>query len=718
MARDSSHGPATALNGAGASAQPQAGPAGQTDAGPAGGAAGQPARRVALADKNVAMLSLPTRDLPSYYDSPSSPSAAGDSDWEDAEDPTASYVPTTNRGHKLSRHAPHTRRGRLGNHANVDGGFADPLSSGSLAPPAHKRRKLNDLASASSEAGFPVAPNLHLVPRPVHVLSRESDAPFPSYLPPVPQSPLDLLLQPAIQHTLGKKNATFHLLAESATNLIEQEAELVGALTKVCRGLRGEGFEWRWEGDDERRKAREDERRREREERDQKARSEREEREQKAEEDEAAASAAAADAAAAEVQAEEQTPAPAAMAVDSAAAASKETSAAAPEAAAAAAPAALDDDVKLEQATPVIPSAVAPSPSVVNPVPVPGVTPLSAESTPTGESRPDQATPAGEADAEMKDAAAAPAEQKNAAAATEGTPVAATEAPTPAPADGAPAPAAADVPAIVVGGSADDAATPADPAAVASTSEQPDATPAAPDAATAQAATATVAAAADGDASTTAEATPAPSGTDEPSVRRRSGRVATRGTGAGGIGGSMRHTRSRQSSPEEGYSSGADEFGAAGEGDSSLDEPSGAGGGGARAQQQQQQLVAEEEMPEYAARMVDPEVFVRSLFVSGDKVEMERVVPAPGGGVVGTGQMETLTPNEQEVLLHDCLTDLHRFLADTLEYRSRLLEIRDGTLGVERRRKGMHKAVRTVAMDWLEEEGAGMGVEPAGPYEQ
>ncbi|TNY24255.1 hypothetical protein DMC30DRAFT_387717 [Rhodotorula diobovata] len=55
-------------------------------------------------------------------------------------------------------------------------------------------------------------------------------------------------------------------------------------------------------------------------------------------------------------------------------------------------------------------------------------------------------------------------------------------------------------------------------------------------------------------------------------------------------------------------------------------------------------------------------------------------------------------------------SDLHRFLADTLEYRSRLLEIRDGTLGVERRRKGMHKLVRTVAMDWLQEEGAGMGV--------
>lgn len=48
--------------------------------------------------------------------------------------------------------------------------------------------------------------------------------------------------------------------------------------------------------------------------------------------------------------------------------------------------------------------------------------------------------------------------------------------------------------------------------------------------------------------------------------------------------------------------------------------------------------------------------------------------------------------------------DLHRFLADSLEYRSRLSEIRDGVLGVERRRKGMWRIVRSTALDWLEEE--------------
>lgn len=45
-------------------------------------------------------------------------------------------------------------------------------------------------------------------------------------------------------------------------------------------------------------------------------------------------------------------------------------------------------------------------------------------------------------------------------------------------------------------------------------------------------------------------------------------------------------------------------------------------------------------------------------------------------------------------------------MADSLEYRARLSEIRDGVLGIERRRKGMWKVVRMVAADWLEEESA------------
>ncbi|GAA5937904.1 hypothetical protein JCM3775_002392 [Rhodotorula graminis] len=695
--------------------------------------------RVRLADKDVGILSLPARDLPSYYDPPSSPSAASGSDGEGAVDGLASAIPTTNRGHKLSRLAPHTRRGRLGHHANVDAGFIDDTTSTSLVPPAQKRRKLNDLAAASSTSGFAVAPNLHLVPRSVHTLSREPDAPSPAHLPPVPQSPLDLLLTPAVQHTLGRKNNTFHLLAASATSLIEQEAELVGALTQVCRGLRGEGFDWRWDGDDERRRER-DETRRKVEDEERKVGDDKEQ----GALDEAAATAAAASAGQPAQNGEAPAPAPTAGAVDG-----MDVEASPAPTATTSAPA-LEDEVKLEQATPVLSAPSAPG-AVADPVPVPGLSPaLPATSTAVeGAEQTALAQAAPTQDVEMKEAAEPTTAEGAAADNSTAAPALAADAPATAAVDGDAAPAAngeaptastsapSEVPAIAVtaAGAEDPAATAADagaapasastpalngtsegehgapgagatvepvaPSADAATAADPPtpATPATP-------ALAATAAADSGDVAS-AEVTPAPSLSEEPSIRRRSGRVARGAAGAGGVSG--RHTRSRQSSPEEGYTDAEDEAEGAGEG-SSLDEPLAAGAAAASRPPRGQQAVEEEELPEYAARLVDPEVFVRGLFVSEGDVEMERVVPGPGGGMVGTGQMETLTPNEQEVLLHDCLTDLHRFLADTLEYRSRLLEIRDGTLGVERRRKGMHKAVRTVAWDWLQEEGAGMGV--------
>ncbi|BGP21968.1 hypothetical protein Rt10032_c18g6068 [Rhodotorula toruloides] len=717
--------PAPAQTGASAAA---GGPSARGTPGPAT-TAKDAGERVALADKNVAILSLPSRDLPAYYDPPSSPSATSDPDLDDF-DATHSHalplsashlVPTTNRGHKLSRLAPHTRRGRLGNYANVDAGFSDPTSSSSLIPPAQKRRKLNDLAPSSSTSGFPVAPNLHLIPRPVHSLSRESDEPYPSYLPPVPQSPLDLLLTPSIQHALGKRNNTFHLLGASATALIEQEAELVNALTKVCRGLRGEGFEWRWEGDEERKKVRAEERKKENEERErlkekeQAALREREEEaakrqqeraEKQAQEAQAAAAAevevaaaaeaeAKAEKAAAEAQkADEQRaqPADAQMVVDGAA--SHNASDEVPPI-----PAATIEQVKLEQATPVLQSAATPVEAPANPVVVPGI---SSSATPAAE-------PAQDADATMQEATPAEGTGQSSAA----TPAAAS---------------ALDVPAIAVIGPA----STADPSATATPVPAPngdstDTTPQAGEAAgqpiepgtdtPAPADSAAVVAAEAGasEEARTNEATPAPSASaEELASRRRSGRVATRGHGAGFPG--ARHTRSRQSSPEDDGDYDSDTLmamgvpgvegegfatGAAGEGEESLE-------GDARPKAHH--LVPEEELPEYATRLIDPEVFVRDLFVSEGKVELERLVPGPAGQVVGTGQFDTLTPNEQEVLLHDCLTDLHRFLADTLEYRARLSEIRDGILGVERRRKGMWRVVRTVAMDWLEEEESGMGV--------
>lgn len=605
-----------------------------------------PRRAYSQADLVCARSSLPSRDLPAYYDPPSSPSAASDPDFDDFDSthshalpPSASHlVPTTNRGHKLSRLAPHTRRGRLGNHANVDAGFVDPTSSSSLIPPAQKRRKLNDLAPSSSASGFPVAPNLHLIPRPVHSLTRESDEPYPAYLPPVPQSPLDLLLTPSIQHTLGKRNNTFHLLGASATALIEQEAELVNALTKVCRGLRGEGFEWRWDGDEERKKVRDEERKKEEEERErlkekeqallqqreeEAAKREQERAEKQAQEAEAAA-AAEAEKAAAEAQKADERPAQATDAqMDVDAAAAKEASVQPSPI-----PAATIEQVKLEQATPVLQSAVAPVEAPANPVAVPGI---SSSATPAAE-------PAQDGDATMQNATPS----ADAAQSGEATP------------DAAPGP---DVPAIAVTGPASTAdpsavATPAaegesstqTPQAAAQPGEPRTETPAPADQASVAAPAADEPAASDEPG--TNEATPAPSySADEPAARRRSGRVATRGHGAGFAG--ARHTRSRQSSPEDDgdYDSdtllamgvpGADGegfvAGGTGEGEDSVE-----GDGRPKAHH----LVPEEELPEYAARLIDPEVFVRDLFVSEGKVELERLVPGPAGQVVGTGQFDT-----------------------------------------------------------------------------
>lgn len=689
-----------------------------------------PPRRTQLVQQNVEMLSLPTRDSPAYYDSTSS--AGSDSDVSDfavaemdegsldfAVPSPAHPVPTTNRGHKLSRLAPHTRRGKLGHYPNADAGFAQDapgaaggdLSAGAAAP-AQKRRKLNDVAPYASEAGFPVAPNLHLVPRPVHSLSRESDQPAAAYLPPVPQSPLDLLLMPSVQHTLGKKNQTFHLLGASATALIEQEAELINALGKVCRDLRGEGFEWRWQGDDGRRLAKQ-------------AAKDEEERKVVAKEAETAAAAAeeanqpvAATPAAAATSANTQaTPAP----LEAAATPERPSETPAATNVAIADLKQVDDDVKLEQATPVLQSAVAPasaSTSIEERVAVPGI---------SGAGQGDVA-PA-EEDTEMR-----PAEEgasAAAAAAAAATPAEATANPPPAAATAnntgpalasavtaatlaqgtdsgtggsAPPPSAKE---IAEGGAAAEARASAPPATTttrAGAGEVPaiavtgpgstlasvategalgeeEATPAAALGGSVDSTAGTTAGAggpdeAEKDADETAtggEATPAPStaGGDESSApaagglsasnttaaaaaaaaaRRRSGRVPAAGGGRGG--GSVRHTRSRQSSPEdEGLYTSAgeddpllyddDAAETAGAGGAGRRRGGGSGSGSTTAAGARAQLVSEEELPEYAERMIDPEGYVRSLFVTEDKVELERLVPGPTGGMVGTGQFDS-----------------------------------------------------------------------------
>jgi len=72
-------------------------------------------------------------------------------------------------------------------------------------------------------------------------------------------------------------------------------------------------------------------------------------------------------------------------------------------------------------------------------------------------------------------------------------------------------------------------------------------------------------------------------------------------------------------------------------------------------EEEESPLVPIEDLPEYASRLVDPESYVRSLFVSDKEVELEKCVSGPNG-ISGTGIMESLSSNEQEALVHDCLT--------------------------------------------------------------
>lgn len=63
--------------------------------------------------------------------------------------------------------------------------------------------------------------------------------------------------------------------------------------------------------------------------------------------------------------------------------------------------------------------------------------------------------------------------------------------------------------------------------------------------------------------------------------------------------------------------------------------------------------IAVETLPEYAQRLVDPEIFVRSLFVSEGDVGVPVAIQ---GGPAGSLEVDVLSPNEQEVMVHDCLT--------------------------------------------------------------
>lgn len=577
------------------------------------------------------LSSLPSQDLPHYYD----PESCSDDD--------TPAPPTTNRGHKLLASARHVRRGRLGSYPHTDLGFAPSSAS--------KRQKKLDGASLPLQAGFSIAPNFHLL------RSYQDESLAPPALPSPAQTPLDLLLSPALQHTLGAKNQTFKTLAMSATGLIEQEGDLIGSLRRVCSGVRGEGYEWRWEGDEERKVKREKERADEREIEDERERLDEEERARREEAERLRVEEEDAREEERRIQEEEERhmaeleqlrledeEAEKLAIIERAAHAAEEE---------------LQRKREEEAKTAAL---VASVPEVEDA----NVDPLLLPSTNLPSENAMDTTPDGPAEGlEVK-----PAELVLQPLPSEAV-LALDNASLP------PLPSLPEIPANIVPNPTFELLVTVDPLEPAPTA--PLAEP-------------TEGASAEGETSLTApiygqgdemhEDSP-----EEPLTRRRSGRVASRFPEAGAGNGTPLDQRKRSGSTS---SSSSDVISGRTTAAASTSNAVARELGPAR-----KRRIQEEEMPEYATRLVDPEIYVRSLLVSEGDVEME---------VGGNGGTEILSPNEQEVMVHDCLVDLHRFLADSLEYRSRLSEIRDGVLGVERRRKGLWKVVRMVAADWLEEE--------------
>ncbi|GAA5986439.1 hypothetical protein JCM5350_003387 [Sporobolomyces pararoseus] len=889
-------------------------------------------KRVALQDRDLAMLSLASQDQPNYYDSPpTSPPLAPFPRTHPAyptsltrsplNPSTTTSLRVSNRGNKLDPTAPFTNPLKLGHHAHVDQGFKPSTtssSSSSATDSCLKKRKLNDLSSTSTKDGFLIAPNLQLLPRggtssglkdAEHY--RDGGGPleaFPSFLPLPPQSPLDLILLPHIQSIFSPKNYNFHLLSESCTGLIEQESELVGNLKKVCSGLRGEGFEWRWKGDE----LREIDRRNKREERDKQFESERVEREKlrkeqrekvlrerkERKEREKLEKQRLAAVALAEQEEEErrrkrqqeqeeeqdsivkpepdQTPTlqPAQQPVSSSGVeyaheipvnvhvnddddvemnndhqhrstllTTIPTPSSLPSLPLPPAPP-LEQPVQQEDTTMSIAndeqqqqnsgttadSLIVPSSSSVNPL-------TQKDPTSSSSSSPSVTTPRivtetaaatienlngnqigggeGQPQTMMMTGVEEGEEQQQQQSRSEPT-TTATNLPTndddstslPLPLPESSEQPVSQTTTSTSGNRDDQRGLPQDSLPSTTPVDMTNNTTTTKDSSTPVVSNITTS---DGNTTTTEtrqqeqpappppktkESQPEPeplvvveSGEqtaeqpqplqqqgvpgeepeaeveaegveegeeviEEPTIRR-SGRQtrATVGLRASQLlfeeGGTVATNSLVGGSGGRGLSYSPDPYGLA------ISTRFGGSSGGIQNQQQQQQneeiesdvqtprsslvggttttnnnnnngvtavdesdleleeeeeeeeelpLIPEEDIPEYAHRLIDPERYVKQLFVTDGPVELEKSLGTGVGGV------ETLSPNEQEALVHGCLTDLHRFLSDTLEYRDRLSEIRDGVLEVERRRKGMWKVVRTVALDWLEEEAAGGGI--------
>jgi hypothetical protein len=413
-----------------------------------------------------------------------------------------------------------------------------------------------------------IAPNLHLIPR------RSPSPPALAVLPPPPQSPLDLLLSSALQHTFGPKNGTMKTLAMSATGLIEQEGALIGSLRRVCAGLRGEGFEFRWEGDEEVKREREREEERELLEMDRWRRAEtirmeaadkvaKEEEEKRLAEELEAEAALAVERAKLVAEAEDQT---------------MEDSSSVP--------------VETTPATtaPLESTSSIPAPVIEESTDAPVVSTEAASLV-------EGVDAAGDGDTTMENIDA-----PSLVVEVEGDAVVENNVETPAVAEEV---AKIEVLPVVEGEvlPVEGEETKVNGDQMVDVAEE----------------------AGEGELIGEGE-----EGHDsEEPTRRRSGRVASRA-------GDPTRARSGSTSTE------SDEPIAAPLG--TRFEPSLMNGTGG---------VADEEMPEYAKRMVDPEVFVRSLFVT------EGVVGVPisiQGGPPGSTDVDLLSPNEQEVMVHDCLT--------------------------------------------------------------
>ncbi|GAA5895035.1 uncharacterized protein JCM6883_002295 [Sporobolomyces salmoneus] len=783
-------------------------------------------KRIALQDRDLAMLSLPCQDQPHYYDSPPSSPPLDRDQRLDAAYPTSltrslpvaiskpsSSSSISNRGTKLHPHSAFVHPSKLGHHSPES--FPHSSSSLSLVESSQKRRKLNNLSSTSLSSGFLVSPNLLLHPRTssskeLSSLLSGSDSPstpYPSYLPPPPQSPLDLILLPHIQYTFSSssnstRNQTFHLLAESTTSLIEQEGELVGSLKKVCAGLRGEGFEWRWKGDDrkeieraERKETREKERAEERkrlreEERARriKLREERQEEERMRAEREREEELERERRKEPEEDTEMNELAPPTLETTTTTMPTPSSLPSLPLPAVPSLPTTTTTTMENENpsATEQSTASTSSTSTTEQPGPRPDSTISTASDAAQSESggggaiNPEHAEPEASKPEESKDTIQPSSVDTVASISTEqvveqeggaggGEPeegeivpesMEGIERPQPpsrtlqeqVPSPDEKSPSVQLPTAFAAQDETRAQPEPSTSTEIATETVQPVETPS-------QAQTETESNVAPSDQQPDPSAVVDPSAEPEPEAEveveeptsaeepliRRSGRQ-TRATvglrasqllfdeGGGGGGGTplalvsgsgLGSTLRGVSFSPDPYSLGGTRPGPGGEeaestentptnnrqtpattaqttnayaAEDALDEEEDP------EEEEEDPYVPSEDIPLFASRLIDPEKYVKSLFVTPGTVQLEKNSLQSGAG---GGGMETLSSNEQEALVHDCLTDLHRFLSDTLEYRARLSEIRDGILEVERRRKGMWKVVRTVALDWLEEEAAG-----------